>query len=272
MRRLAVLACLALASCVTGGGGSVVPPPTPVVTTPSPVCAAGQTYGCYHNPGTGWLYACPSYDLRTGGVIGVVNVPTEAACVKPVVLPPPVVGGETPVSEADCPPIDATARVRLPARPYAKKGAYTELMVLDSPSTCIAVHGSPVNPNSCHLEGWPRAQRCERYLIKKFGDGVHECPIWWARTPKNGVFRCLEDDRFGNSMSCDHFGSADGDKRDDPKTPLFEGEPQACGLLRDDRGKPASGFFTIVLGNGDYGASLPGATGPDTWTPYVEPD
>ena len=38
MRRLSVLACLALASCVTGGGGSVVPPPTPVVTTPSPVC------------------------------------------------------------------------------------------------------------------------------------------------------------------------------------------------------------------------------------------
>lgn len=86
MRRLSVLACLALASCVTGGGGSVVPPPTPVVTTPSPVCAAGQTYGCYHNPGTGWVYACPSYDLRTGGVIGVINVPTEAACVKPVVV------------------------------------------------------------------------------------------------------------------------------------------------------------------------------------------
>lgn len=182
--------------------------------------------------------------------------------------PPPI--EEAPVTAADCPPIDPAAHLRIPARPYGKKGAYTELIVLDSPTTCLALNPADPDPNNCHFEGWKTQQRCERYLIKKFGDGKGECPIWWARTPANGVFRCREDDPNGNSMSCDHFGSAD--KRDNPKTTEFEGKPEVCGLQRDDKGKPEAGFFTIVLGNGDYGASLPGASAPDTWTPYIEPD
>jgi hypothetical protein len=73
-------------------------------------------------------------------------------------------------------------------------------------------------------------------------------------------------------MSCDHFGSAASDLRDDPKTPAFEGVPASCGLYRDSRGKPASGFFAIVLGVGEIGASLPGSTQVTNWAQYVEPE
>lgn len=69
--------------------------PPPIVEPPlsSPVCAVGQTYGCYHNPGEGWLYACPVYDAA-GGVIGVLNVTDPSTCPKkpepPPVSPPPI--------------------------------------------------------------------------------------------------------------------------------------------------------------------------------------
>ena len=269
---LAVLACLALAACA---GVSIPQPPGPTpapVATPSPVCAPGQTYGCYAQPpGKGWVYVCPVYDLRTGGVSGTIEVPTEAACVKPVVLPPPVVGGETPVSAADCPPIDPGASVDPKVKPYGKKGHYVELYILNSPSTCYAIHGNPVNPNSCHFEGWPNAQRCERYLIKRFGDGVGECPVFNAKTAAWPPFACREDDPHGNSMSCDHFGSADNDKRDDPKTPEFEGSPAVCGQQRDPKGKPEAGFFAIVLGNGAVQACLPGRQVCGAWRDYIEP-
>jgi hypothetical protein len=162
------------------------------------------------------------------------------------------------VSAADCPPIDPGASVDPKVKPYGKKGHYVELYILNSPSTCYAIHGNPVNPNSCHFEGWPNAQRCERYLVKKFGDGVGECPVYNAKTAAWPPFACREDDPHGDSMSCDHFGSADNDKRDDPKTPEFEGSPAVCGQQRDPKGKPEAGFFAIVLGNGSVQACLPG--------------
>ena len=65
-------------------------PPTPPAT-PSPVCVAGQTHSCYHNPGTGWLYACPVYDAA-GGVVGVQNETDRAKCpAKPGTPPVPPV-------------------------------------------------------------------------------------------------------------------------------------------------------------------------------------
>lgn len=214
--------------------------------------------------------------------------PTEpSTSVPPVVTPPPAEPppvvveplpeeppvGERPVTASDCPPIEPGATLFLPVRgPYGKKGFYTELMIRNSPSTCLALNPADPDPNSCHFEGWPTQQRCERYLIRRFGDGVGECPIWWAQTPQHGIFRCREDDPHDNSMSCDHFGSADGDKRDDPKTPAFEGQPAVCGLQRDPKGKPEAGFFAIVLGAGKVGASLPGAAGPDNWVAYTEPN
>lgn len=276
MRRSApaVLACLALAACA---GVTIPQPPRPTptpVVTPSPVCAPGQVYGCYAQPpGKGWVYVCPTYNVFTGQVTGTIETPGPESCVKPVILGPPP--ADAPVSSADCPvwPLEPGATITTPVRgPYGKKGFYVELRVLGSPSTCIKVHGTPVNPNSCHLEGWPTGQRCERFLIKTFGDGVHECPIWWARTPTHSQFPCVEDDPYGNSMSCDHFGSAASDLRDDPKTPEFEGVPAECGLYRDSRGKPASGFFAIVLGVGEIGASVPGSTKATNWLPYVEPE
>ena len=64
------------------------PKPPPVVT-PSPVCAEGQTHSCYHNPGEGWLYACPVYDAF-GGIVGVQNEKDPGACpAKPGTPPPP---------------------------------------------------------------------------------------------------------------------------------------------------------------------------------------
>lgn len=201
--------------------------------------------------------------------------PVEPPPVTPPVTPPPATppAGEAPVTAADCPPIEPGATLFLPVRgPYGKKGFYTELIIRNSPTTCLALNPADPDPQSCHFEGWRTQQRCERYLIKRFGDGKSECPIWWAQTSANGTFRCREDDPFGNSMSCDHFGSADADKRDDPKTAAFEGLPAACGLQRDSHGKPEAGFFAIVLGAGRVGASLPGAAAPDNWVAYTEPD
>lgn len=71
----------------------VEPPPIVEPSLPSPICAIGQTYGCYHNPGEGWLYACPVYDA-VGGIIGVLNVTDPSTCPKkpepPPVTPPPI--------------------------------------------------------------------------------------------------------------------------------------------------------------------------------------
>lgn len=75
----------------------VVEPMPPSPPLPSPICAVGQTYGCYHNPGEGWLYACPVYDAA-GGVIGVLNVTDPSTCPKKPEPPPPVTS--PPISSA----------------------------------------------------------------------------------------------------------------------------------------------------------------------------
>lgn len=97
MKKLA-LAILIVAAC---GPTRPPKPPTPPPAPPSPVCAAGQTHSCYHNPGTGWVYACPVYDVRTGAVVGIQNVASKEICVSPTVPPPSgecVLSGEPTIS------------------------------------------------------------------------------------------------------------------------------------------------------------------------------
>ena len=243
----------------------VKPTPPPPCAAKEPKCILQSDVDCW---ATGKSGACEFFPAPK-------PAPTPEPAPIPVdplpEEPPPA--GEAPVTAADCPPIDDGATVFLPVRgPYGKKGFYVELMIRNSPTTCLALNPADPDPQSCHFEGWRTQQRCERYLIKRFGDGKSECPIWWAQTAANGTFRCREDDPFGNSMSCDHFGSADADKRDDPKTVVFEGLPAVCGLQRDSHGKPEAGFFAIVLGAGRVGVSLPGAPGPDNWVAYTEPN
>lgn len=92
MKRLIVVLSLAvgLTACGPVPGPQPPSPPTPPPpATPSPVCAPGQHHSCYHNPGSGWVYACPVYDLTTGGVVGVLNVESAEVCAKPTPIPGP---------------------------------------------------------------------------------------------------------------------------------------------------------------------------------------
>ena len=72
-------------------------------------------------------------------------------------------------------------------------------------------------------------------------------PVWQYKTGfEQG--RC-HDDRVHVLTSCDHFGSAYVDGRDDPQTPEFEGEPKWLSKQRDEYG-PYAGWFMVPQTSG----------------------
>jgi hypothetical protein len=153
-----------------------------------------------------------------------------------------------------------SASVFIKAKPYGQ-GIDTELNVLDWPELCIFIHGNPVNPNQCHLEGldskgYSRVA-CEMAIIEKESGGAGKCPVGiWQTVSHPGENKCLQDDPYETGgMSCDHFGNTV--TRDDPNTPEFEGLPSECGRQRDETGKPKAGFFWIAHGDGEIKACLP---------------
>ncbi len=159
-------------------------------------------------------------------------------------------------------PAGAGAWVRL--KPYGN-GLDTEVNVTNWPDLCYFIHGNPINPNQCHLEGldskgYSRVQ-CEMLIVETLSHGAGKCPVGvWRTNEHNADNYCYQDDPYPTGgMSCDHFG--DTITRDDPQTPPFEGEPKVCGNYRDPYGKPMAGFFWIGHGDGWMKACLPDYTG-----------
>jgi hypothetical protein len=110
--------------------------------------------------------------------------------------------------------------------------------VQNDPELCNLLHG--VFVNDCHFDStvWTGPEQRAAYEVALMGG----CPVWHYRS--GAEFGPCHDDRTHAAVSCDHFGSAYQDGRDDPQTPAFEGEPKACGRQRDEYG-PMAGFFTI---------------------------
>jgi hypothetical protein len=239
MRLTAVVAAVLLtAACASSKPKPKPPtPPPPAPTTPTPVCGPGQNYGCYHDPGGGWVYACPVYNSR-GDVVGVENKPNAVDC-------PPKPGPRI------CPmwPLPAGAMKYLGMKTYGQ-GHDTSLRVRGSKEWC-AEAGHANASQDCHLEGWEPRLECE---LKIMGG----CPIWQYSQDGGQTWKpCLQEGPQ-DGMSCDHFG--DVKLRDDPQTPVFEGLA-ACGAQRDERGHPMAGLFAIVHGRGKVRACLPDGTG-----------
>ena len=161
-------------------------------------------------------------------------VPTPTPTPTPVPTPTPgPTPTPTPPPGTACPKALAPgASLEIRARKYGN-GLDSTLWVVGDPAFCLAIHG--VAANRCHLEGWPKRLECE---LELYGGG---CPTWRYRSGTEGGV--CHDDRWSTLVSCDHFGSAGG-QRDDPKTPEFEGTPAVCGLQRDEFG-PKAGFWTM---------------------------
>lgn len=152
-----------------------------------------------------------------------------------------------------CPKIlSENAVIYMNNKPYGN-GFDATVRVKGDAEFCFLIHGSSIN--DCHLEGWPKREECEYYLLD------NNCPVWEYMS--NGtIYLC--NDNHSAIASCDHFGNPA--HRDDPQTPTtgdtlenlrgFEGEPKSCGLHRDSFG-PYQGYFIIAHGIGQVRACRP---------------
>lgn len=127
---------------------------------------------------------------------------------------------------------------------------------------CEALHHVPVPSGDCHFDsdvwGGNDELRGEYEMlvlagarnglpVPQFGLG----PVWQYRAGGEAG-RCHNDTVHANT-SCDHFGSAYVDGRDDPQTPQFEGKPAGLARQVDEFGYYA-GFFMIPQTSGpDFG-------------------
>lgn len=184
-----------------------------------------------------------------------VVIDGQARCVADTPEPTPTPTPSDDVETACGIAMPEGVSVFVKAKSYGQ-GVDTELNVLDWPELCRFIHGNPVNPNQCHLEGLDSKGhsrvRCEMAIIWKLSNHAGRCPVPIWRTPASGEHRCTQEPA---EMSCDHWG--DTETRDDPNTPAFEGRPSECGDFRDERGDPASGYFWIGHGDGEMKACLP---------------
>jgi hypothetical protein len=159
---------------------------------------------------------------------------------------------------------------------------------------CEVLHHVPVPSGDCHFDSdvWQDKDQRGRYEMRVLGGARMENvdsdpirylgPVWQYRAAGQQG-RC-HDDRAHVNTSCDHFGSAYADGRDDPQTKTtgmtletlqgFEGRPLELGLQRDEFG-PYAGFFMVPQTSGaGFGtqvrACLPLAEGDDaTCAPWL---
>jgi hypothetical protein len=160
-----------------------------------------------------------------------------------------------------------TARLYMRNKRY-RNGVDSTVRVRGDQELCEALHHVPVPSGDCHFESdvWQYESQKAEYEMAIMGG----CPVWEYRTD-DGSARCHNDQNAQHS--CDHFGSVG--KRDDPKTPEFEGWPALCGNQSDEFG-PYAGFFMIPQhGEGPMfvRACLPGHEGDnETCGPWIEVD
>lgn len=151
---------------------------------------------------------------------------------------------------------------------------------------CELLHHVPVPSGDCHFDSdvWTgKTQRADYEGLVLAGarhGGVLPSaplgPVWEYRAGGQQRQCRQREDGFDNT-SCDHFGSAYVDGRDDPKTPEFEGEPKWLANQRDEYG-PYAGFFMVPQTSGPgFGtqirACIPGRLGDiDTCGPWLQVD
>lgn len=135
---------------------------------------------------------------------------------------------------------------------------------------CEALHHVPVLSGDCHFDSdvWmSKDQRGEYEMLVLGGARVgmlHVTPLGpvWQYRAQGQQGRC-HDDQVNSNTSCDHFGSAYVDGRDDPQTPLvvlpdgtilgFEGQPKALAQQNEFLNgalRPYAGFFMVPQTSG----------------------
>ncbi len=211
-----------------------------------------------------------------GITIGVPNTPTDPPTPAPTVAPtatpvaspsplpttpptpptptpPPAVGWETsfPVRF----PV-ATAILYMRNHRYGN-GVDGTPRISGDRELCEALHHVPVPSGDCHFDSdvWrTKLQRAdyEGFVLAGARDGapLPSAPLGpvWEYKAGGQQGRC-SDDRTGANTSCDHFGSAFVDGRDDPQTPQFEGLPAWLSSQRNEFG-PYAGWFMVPQTSG----------------------
>jgi hypothetical protein len=154
---------------------------------------------------------------------------------------------------------------------------------------CEALHHVPVPNGDCHFDSdvWTSKDQRGEYEMLVLGGaraGMPSVtplgPVWQYKA--GGQLGRCSDDTVHPNTSCDHFGSAYVDGRDDPQTPLvilidgtilgFEGQPAALAKQNEFLNgalRPYAGFFMVPQTSGPtFGtqvrACLPLAEGNDT--------
>ena len=210
---------------------------------------------------------CQSYPTHQ---ICVVTTPSPEPTVAPTVEPSPVptavpTAAPSPTPPAPTPPPVASFPVRFPlptASLYMRNHKYGNGIdatprVRGDRDLCEALHHVPVPSGDCHFDSdvWQhKLQRAdyEGLVLAGARDGgrpvsVPLGPVWQYRA--GGEQGRCHDKREGVNTSCDHFGSAFVDGRDDPQTPQFEGQPAWLGNQRDEYG-PYAGWFMVPQTSG----------------------
>jgi hypothetical protein len=135
---------------------------------------------------------------------------------------------------------------------------------------CELLHHVPVPGGDCHFDSdvWQNRDQRGEYEMLVLGGARHEFrsvdqpaikplgPVWQYRA--GGQQGRCHDDQVHANTSCDHFGSAYVDGRDDPQTPLtvlpdgtilgFEGQPAALAKQNEflnGQLRPYAGFFMV---------------------------
>lgn len=252
-RLVIVLGLVGLGSCGGHGGQPPGPPnPTPTPWTceiAAPWCdQVGQTCSkpgalCVHNPTTD-----PNH-CELAPPCSPVPIPTPTPTPTPIPTPTPTPGA-FPVR------FPRPAVVAYVRNSRYGNGVDSTLRINGDQELCEQLHHVPVPGGDCHFDSDVWTGPYDGALMRATYEGLVYAgardglpvparplgPVWQY---KSGLeFGRCHDQREGVLVSCDHFGSAFVDGRDDPQTPAFEGQPP---WLRDQRDAfgPFAGFFTV---------------------------
>lgn len=235
-----------ISGCRPGGqppGPPSPPPPTPPPIEHQPVCNPGDICGCWHQP--------PGQDWQKLDCLAPWTCNEDATprvCVPPA--PTPIPPGVFPVR---FPKQSVVVYVR---NSKYGNGVDSTLRIMGDVELCEQLHHVAVPSGDCHFESDVWTGPYDGSLMRATYEGLiyagardglpvpaHPLgPVWQYKS--GGEFGRCHDQREGVLVSCDHFGSAFVDGRDDPGTPAFEGQPAWLADQHDEFG-PFAGFFMV---------------------------
>lgn len=230
------------------------------------ICAVGLTVvmtGCHWIPNIPWPVPTPTPIPTPTPTPVPVPTPTPTPTPVPVPVPTPTpVPVPTPTPTPVPPPSVFPVRFPVPGvLIYMRNSRYgngidSTPRISGDRELCEAIHHVPVPGGDCHFDSdvWTnKDQRGEYEMLVLAGarDGLavpaHGLgPVWQYRA--GGQQGRCHDDQVNANTSCDHFGSAYVDGRDDPQTPQFEGKPAALAYQSEflnGQLRPYAGFFMV---------------------------